>query len=147
MSARDRRSPLQPAVAPVRCVENVWIPLPDGQRLAARLWLPDTAFAHPVPALIEYIPYRKRDLTRERDALNHPYMAAYGFGCLRVDLRGSGDSDGVLRDQYLAQEQDDGVEAIAWAAAQPWCNGRVGMFGLSWGASTHCKSPLDSRQR
>ena len=117
----------------VRHVENVWIPLPDGQRLAARLWLPVDADNTPVPALIEYIPYRKRDITRERDQINHPYLAGHGYACLRVDLRGSGDSDGILRDQYLDQEQDDGVEAIAWAAAQPWCDGNVGMFGISWG--------------
>ncbi|MFU8815580.1 MAG: CocE/NonD family hydrolase, partial [Pseudomonadales bacterium] len=88
---------------------------------------------HPVPALIEYIPYRKRDITRGRDEINHPYMAGHGYACLRIDLRGSGDSDGVLRDQYLEQEQSDGVAAIAWAAEQPWCDGKVGMFGISWG--------------
>mgnify|MGYP006279355831 CR=1 FL=1 len=118
---------------PVRHIENVWIPLPDGERLAARLWLPVGAENAPVPALIEYIPYRKRDITRERDEINHPYLAGHGYACLRVDLRGSGDSDGVLRDQYLDQEQDDGVAAIAWAAAQTWCDGNVGMFGISWG--------------
>jgi len=118
---------------PVRHVENVWIPLPDGDRLAARLWLPEDAEDVPVPALIEYIPYRKRDITRDRDEINHPYLAGHGYACLRVDLRGSGDSDGVLRDQYLDQEQDDGVAAIAWAAAQSWCDGNVGMFGISWG--------------
>jgi hypothetical protein len=117
----------------VRSIENVWIPLPDGDRLAARLWLPDDADDAPVPALIEYIPYRKRDITRERDEINHPYLAGHGYACLRVDLRGSGDSAGVLRDQYLDQEQDDGVAAIAWAAAQTWCDGNVGMFGISWG--------------
>ncbi|MDG4867626.1 CocE/NonD family hydrolase [Guyparkeria sp. 1SP6A2] len=117
----------------MRCVENIWIPLPDGESLAARLWLPEDAKDEPVPALIEYIPYRKRDITRERDEINHPYMAGHGYACLRVDLRGSGDSDGVLYDQYLDQEQDDGVAAIAWVAAQSWCDGSVGMFGISWG--------------
>jgi uncharacterized protein len=126
---------VDPAALPVgvRSIENVWIPLPDGARLAARLWLPEGAEASPVPALLEYIPYRKRDFTRARDAINHPYLAGHGYACLRIDLRGSGDSDGVLRDQYLEQEQNDGVAAIAWAAAQPWCNGSVGMFGISWG--------------
>ncbi|HKK17491.1 MAG TPA: CocE/NonD family hydrolase [Opitutales bacterium] len=113
--------------------ENLWIPLKDGQRLAARLWLPKAASARPVPAIVEYIPYRKRDLTRERDAINMPYLAGHGFACLRVDLRGSGDSDGVLRDQYLEQEQNDGVEAIAWIAGQAWCDGNIGMMGISWG--------------
>lgn len=117
----------------VTVVENIFIPLSDGQRLAARLWLPKSAGDVPVPAIMEYIPYRKRDITRARDALTHPYLAGHGYACVRVDLRGSGDSDGVLEDQYLEQEQADGVEAINWIASQAWCNGDVGMFGLSWG--------------
>ena len=132
---QDPLETVDPAVLPrrVRRIENVWIPMPDGARLAARMWLPRDAEERPVPALIEYIPYRKRDLTRDRDEINHPYLAGHGYACLRIDLRGSGDSDGVLRDQYLEQEQNDGVEAIAWAASQPWCDGNVGMFGISWG--------------
>ena len=39
----------------------------------------------------------------------------------------------MLFDEYAQQEQDDGVELIAWLAAQPWCNGAVGMMGISWG--------------
>jgi putative CocE/NonD family hydrolase len=118
---------------PVRCEENVWIPLRDGARLAARLWLPEDAECHPVPAILEYIPYRKRDFTRPRDAIMHPYVAGHGYACIRVDLRGSGDSDGVLTDEYLEQELQDGCEVIAWLAAQRWCSGQVGMIGISWG--------------
>lgn len=118
---------------PARSIENIWIPMPDGVRLAARLWLPEDAEQHPVPALLEYIPYRKRDDTRLRDETNHPYLAAHGYACIRVDIRGHGDSDGLPQDEYLKQEQDDGVEIIAWLAKQPWCNGNVGMFGNSWG--------------
>ncbi len=118
---------------PVRCVEHLEIPMPDGARLAARLWLPEGAEGNPVPALLEYIPYRKRDLTRRRDALAHPYLAGHGYACLRVDLRGSGESDGVLVDQYRQQELDDGAAAIRWLAEQPWCDGAVGMLGISWG--------------
>jgi len=114
-------------------IEHTWIPLPDGSRLAARIWVPADAEQHPVPALVEYIPYRKRDMTRRRDDINHPWLAGQGYACVRIDLRGSGESDGVLRDQYLEQEQQDGVDAIAWIAKQSWCDGRVGMFGISWG--------------
>jgi putative CocE/NonD family hydrolase len=117
----------------VSVIENAFIPLPDGGRLAARIWLPEDASERPVPAIIEYIPYRKRDITRDRDTINMPYLAGHGYACIRVDLRGSGDSDGILRDQYLEQEQSDGVEAIRWAAQQNWCNGNVGMMGISWG--------------
>lgn len=117
----------------VEAIEHEWIELHDGERLAARIWLPEGARSKPVPAIIEYIPYRKRDLTRARDTVNYPYLAGHGYACVRVDLRGSGDSDGILRDQYLEQEQSDGVEAIQWIASQPWCNGNVGMMGISWG--------------
>src|SRR5437763_7910530 len=117
----------------IRVIEHIWIPMSDGARLAARIWLPTNAEAHPVPALLEYIPYRKNDGTAQRDALRHPYLAGHGYASVRVDMRGSGDSDGILYDEYLQQEQDDAVEVIAWLAAQAWCDGNVGMFGKSWG--------------
>jgi putative CocE/NonD family hydrolase len=117
----------------VREIENVWIPLADGCRLAARLWLPEDAERDPVPAILEYLPYRKRDATAARDELTHPYVAGHGYACIRVDLRGSGDSDGLMHDEYLKQEHDDALEVIAWIAAQTWCSGAVGMMGISWG--------------
>jgi len=117
----------------VRIKEHLWITLPDGVRLAARLWRPEDAVDDPVPAILEYIPYRKRDSTRDRDDRMHHYFAGHGYACLRVDLRGSGDSEGVLQDEYLQQELDDGVEVIRWLARQPWCSGEVGMIGISWG--------------
>ncbi len=118
---------------PVREIENLWIPLPDGARLAARVWLPRDAAGAPVPALLEFLPYRKSDGTVIRDALRQPYYAGHGYAVLRVDMRGSGDSDGVLLDEYTTQEHDDAVAVIAWIAAQPWCDGNVGMMGISWG--------------
>jgi hypothetical protein len=117
----------------VRELREVWIPLSDGARLSARVWLPEGAEDAPMPALLEYLPYRKDDETAARDALRHPYLAAHGYASVRVDMRGSGDSDGLLLDEYLPQEQLDAVEVIAWLAAQPWCSGAVGMFGISWG--------------
>jgi putative CocE/NonD family hydrolase len=115
----------------VDITEHLWIPLADGTRLAARMWLPrDTG---PVPAVLEYIPYHKRDGTRGRDGPMHGFFAGAGYAAIRVDMRGSGDSDGLLDDEYLKLEQDDALEVIAWIAAQPWCSGRVGMMGKSWG--------------
>jgi putative CocE/NonD family hydrolase len=105
----------------------------DGCRLAARIWLPSDADKHPVPAILEYIPYRKNDGTAVSDALRHPYFAGFGYASLRVDLRGCGDSDGVILDEYLIQEQDDALDVLAWLEQQPWCTGRVGMMGYSWG--------------
>jgi uncharacterized protein len=117
----------------VRVIEHAWIPLSDGCRLAAKIWLPEDAEADPVPALLEYIPYRKGDWTSVGDSTRHAYFAGHGYASVRVDLRGSGESEGVLLDEYLRQEQDDGVEVLAWLAAQPWCSGQTGMFGISWG--------------
>ncbi|HKJ95733.1 MAG TPA: CocE/NonD family hydrolase [Gammaproteobacteria bacterium] len=121
------------AMHPVREIEHLEIMLADGCRLAARVWLPEDAERAPCPAILEYIPYRKNDATLPRDAQMHPLVAAHGYACVRVDLRGSGESDGVLRDEYLQQELDDGVEVIEWLARQPWCDGNVGMIGISWG--------------
>ena len=118
---------------PIREIETIWIPLSDGCRLAARLWLPEDAEENPVPAIIEYLPYRRGDGTAARDAVNQHYLAGHGYACLRIDIRGSGDSDGFFDDEYSPQEQADCVEAIAWIAAQPWCSGTVGMWGISWG--------------
>jgi putative CocE/NonD family hydrolase len=117
----------------VRLIEDGWIPMPDGARLACRIWLPEDAERHPVPAILEYIPYRRRDFTVARDEPMHRYFAGHGYAAVRVDMRGSGDSDGVMTDEYLAQELEDGKAAIAWLAAQPWCTGAVGMMGNSWG--------------
>lgn len=113
--------------------EHIWITLSDGCRLGARLWLPDAAAHTRVPAVLEYIPYRKRDGTRARDEPMHGYFAQHGYAAVRVDMRGSGESDGHLADEYLQQEQDDALEVIAWIARQPWCTGAVGMQGKSWG--------------
>ena len=121
------------ALREVSQLDYVWIPLRDGARLAARVWLPADAEADPVPAILEAVPYRLSDGTVTRDVLLHPYWAARGYACVRVDLRGSGESDGVLEDEYHPQEQEDLLEAIAWIAAQPWCSGGVGMVGISWG--------------
>lgn len=117
----------------IRTLDPVFITMSDGTRLAATIWLPEDAEAKPVPAILELIPYRRRDGTVFRDMKMHPYVAGHGFACCRVDIRGSGDSEGILPDEYTAQEQDDACEIIAWLAAQPWCSGAVGMTGISWG--------------
>ncbi|MFW6059618.1 MAG: CocE/NonD family hydrolase [Phycisphaeraceae bacterium] len=117
----------------VREVEHVWVPMPDGVRLSAHLWLPVEAEREPVPAILEYIPYRHRDFMRPRDATMHPWFAGHGYAAVRVDLRGSGNSEGVLLDEYLPQELDDGEAVLAWLAAQDWCDGSVGIMGISWG--------------
>ncbi|MFW5970344.1 MAG: CocE/NonD family hydrolase [Halofilum sp. (in: g-proteobacteria)] len=110
---------------------NVWIPMADGIHLAARIWRP--VCDEPVPVILEYIPYRKRFGTVERDEGMHGYLAGHGYACARVDLRGSGESGGVLTDEYLPTELEDGRAVISWLAQQSWSSGDVGMIGISWG--------------
>lgn len=114
--------------------DHVTIRMSDGIRLSARIWRPATSDREPVPAILEAIPYRKNDLTSTRDAIHHPYIAGHGYACVRVDLRGTGESEGVLLDEYLEREQCDIEEVLAWLAERPWCDGTTGMMGISWGA-------------
>jgi len=117
----------------VREIAHQIIPMPDGVELSARIWLPKDAAKNPVPAILEHLPYRKRDGTIVRDALTHPYLAGHGYACIRVDMRGNGDSQGLMDDEYSEQELQDAESVIAWLRAQPWCTGRIGMMGISWG--------------
>ena len=108
--------------------------MPDGARLGARMWLPNNP--GPTPAILEYIPYRKDDYSAVRDSTTIAHFANHGYACIRVDMRGSGSSDGVLYDEYTNQEIDDGVAVIEWIANQSWCDGNVGTMGISWGGIT-----------
>lgn len=116
-----------------RKVENEWITLADGTKLSSRIWFPVVEDNKPLPVILEYIPYRKSDGTRARDEPMHGFFAGHGYVVVRVDMRGSGESDGLLLDEYIKQEQDDAVEVIDWISRQPWCDGNVGMMGKSWG--------------
>lgn len=117
---------------PVRVLRHVWIPLDDGTRLAARVWLPADATG-PVPAVLEYIPYRKNDATAPRDVTLHGRFAQAGYASIRVDCRGSGDSDGVMLDEYHPTELADALEVLAWIERQEWSDGQVAIIGKSWG--------------
>ena len=119
---------------PVRVLRHIWIPLKDGTRLAARVWLPAGAGAEQrVPAVLEYIPYRKNDGTAPRDATLHGRFAQAGYAAVRVDCRGSGDSDGVMLDEYHQQELDDALEILEWIERQDWSDGQAAIIGKSWG--------------
>jgi putative CocE/NonD family hydrolase len=127
------RETTAPATESISEIEHCWVPMADGVRLAARLWLPRTL---PAPAIVEYIPYRKRDMVRARDERNHPWFAARGYACIRVDMRGSGDSEGAMRDMYTDDELGDALGVLEWIAEQDWCDGAVGMMGTSWGGTS-----------
>ncbi len=107
------------------------IELPDGRKLSARAWLPKQEGSYPV--ILEYLPYRKRDGTAERDATTHAHFVNHGYACIRVDIAGTGDSEGQFDDEYSEQELSDGEAAIDWITKQSWCNGSIGIIGISWG--------------
>jgi predicted acyl esterase len=135
--AEPAADPPSPPIYGVR-MEAAWIPMPDGVRLAATLYMPDGAKAgEKFPALLEYLPYRKDDGTAAGDYPKHAYFARRGYVSVRVDIRGFGASEGVPPErEYSQQEQQDGESVIAWLAHQSWSNGNVGMFGISWGGFT-----------
>jgi uncharacterized protein len=125
-----------PDLHTVRMVQQ-WIPMPDGVRLSATLYMPEATNSNSqekFPALLEYLPYRKDDSTAARDYPVHAWFAARGYVSVRVDIRGFGSSEGVPTNrEYSEQEQLDCEQVISWLAGQPWSTGKVGMFGISWG--------------
>jgi uncharacterized protein len=115
-------------------IKHGTIPMPDGIELAVTLYLPPDGGVSRVPALLEYLPYRKDDAMLARDYELYAYMTRHGYAGARVDIRGTGRSGGELPGgEYTEQEQLDADAVIAWLAGQPWCTGAVGMWGISWG--------------
>lgn len=122
---------------PVQVQYNVRIPMRDGLTLSANLFMPvprepDEKF----PAVLEMIPYRKGDWRYQTDHQFMTYLAQRGYVGCRLDIRGTGSSPGIAYDEYTLAETQDGYDAVEWLAAQAWCNGRVGMWGISYGGFT-----------
>lgn len=118
---------------PIKEIHHAYIPLKNGVRLAYRAWMPAGARQNPVPAILEYLPYRKNDGTIYRDEITLPATAEQGYACVRVDIRGTGESEGLFDDEYSEQELSDAEDVIHWLSQQAWCDGNVGMVGISWG--------------
>src|ERR1700722_7185226 len=117
----DKKQWALPKPRPFRIVENEWSPLKDGTRLGARVWIPEAEQpGERAPVVLECLPYRKRDVARKNGNATGEKLAKHGIAYARVDIRGSGDSDGLLRGEYTRQEQLDGAEVLAWLAVQPW---------------------------
>ncbi|MBI3747485.1 MAG: CocE/NonD family hydrolase [Chloroflexi bacterium] len=138
----DTRDSVRAASAPRHEVETrlgAWIPARDGVRLSANLWLPIPAAADPgasFPAVLEMIPYGKDSWRRNADVARGTYLAQRGYALCRVDVRGTWSSEGIALDEYTEDETRDGYDAVEWLAAQPWCTGAVGMWGISYGGFT-----------
>jgi len=138
--AAERLRPASPPRHRVAAIRDVRIPVSDGLELSANLWLPeplaDGAGPTTFPAILEMIPYRKDDWRAASDESRGEWLAARGYAFCRLDVRGTGSSPGIAFDEYTARETEDGAEAVEWLARQPWCTGRVGMWGISYGGFT-----------
>ncbi|MDP6994041.1 MAG: CocE/NonD family hydrolase, partial [Woeseiaceae bacterium] len=121
-----------PATEPA--INTAWIPMEDGVRLAADIYMPTNADpAGKYPVLLEYLPYRK-DEGRARGYSLYRYFQDRGYAVARVDIRGTGNSEGItIPYEYSDIELDDGEIVIDWLSRQDWSSGSVGMFGISWG--------------
>ena len=118
---------------------DVRLPVRDGLELSANLWLPVPRTDHAdetFGVILEMIPYGKDSWRRNSDTARGEWLAARGFALCRLDVRGTGSSPGIALDEYTEAETDDGYDAVEWLAAQPWCNGNVGMWGISYGGFT-----------
>jgi putative CocE/NonD family hydrolase len=107
---------------------NVVVPMADGTKLVADVYVPKAAAGVRFPCLLEASAYRKE--SRAAEAAD--YFPPRGFAFVELDLRGTGGSEGRFDGIHSVQEQRDGAAAVEWVAAQPWCNGKVGLFGGSW---------------
>ena len=138
----DAPEALRPASLARHEVETrlgVWIPARDGVSLSANLWLPVATATGPearFPAILEMIPYGKDNWRRNADIARGTYLAQRGYVLCRLDVRGTGSSDGIALDEYTEAETRDGYDVVEWLAAQPWCTGAVGMWGISYGGFT-----------
>ena len=134
--------PDRSASPPIHDVEtrfDVRIPVRDGLELSANLWLPvarTDASDERFPAILEMIPYGKDNWRRNGDVGRGEWLAKHGYALCRLDVRGTGSSPGIALDEYTVDETRDGYDAVEWLAFQPWCNGNVGMWGISYGGFT-----------
>jgi hypothetical protein len=136
---RPDARPARPASEARFAVTVDWdarIPTRDGVELSANIWRPVPRPEAPderFPAILEMIPYGKDNWRRAADMTRGEWFAARGYVLCRVDVRGTGSSGGVALDEYTADETRDGYDAVEWLATQPWCDGAVAMWGISYG--------------
>ena len=127
---------------PVRIDRRVFVTMADGVRVALTLYLPDGLGDGPFPAVVESVPYRKDEDFFGPDWRTYAYLAQRGIAGVRVDVRGTGASEGIATDEYTAREMADTLEILTWAAGQDWSNGNVGMWGISWGGFSSLQAAM-----
>jgi uncharacterized protein len=109
-------------------LENLRLRMPDGVHLNAFLYLPENLDRNAkVPALVNTMPYRY-------EPQNDSFLARNGYASIFFDVRGTGGSEGIPSDEYSLWEYQDTTHVIDWLSKQPWCNGKIGMYGHSYGA-------------
>ncbi|HEY4607325.1 MAG TPA: CocE/NonD family hydrolase, partial [Acidimicrobiia bacterium] len=118
---------------PVRIDRRVFVPMDDGTRIALTVYLPDSEDDGPFPTVVESLPYRKDDAFYSADWPTYAYLAGRGFAGVRIDIRGTGASTGIIEDEYVRREQEDTLAVFEWLLSQSWCSGALGMWGVSWG--------------
>jgi hypothetical protein len=127
---------------PVRIDRRVFVEMEDRTRIALTVYTPDADGDGPFPAVVESLPYRKDDDCTSRDWTTYAYLASRGIAGVRIDIRGTGASTGVIEDEYTGQEQADTVEVLRWLAGQDWCSGNLGMWGISWGGFSSLQTAM-----
>lgn len=124
----------------IRIIRNAMVPMRDGVHLATDIYLPADGAA--LPVLLERTPYDKEGTNHADFSVADPaprskpeiarLFAAHGYAFVLQDCRGRYGSEGVFR-KYMS-EAEDGADTITWIMTQPWCSGRIGTLGLSYGA-------------
>lgn len=119
-----------------RVVEYVTATI-DGIALHTEVWLPEGE--GPWPTILAMSPYNNLDRTLdpvgELETDFRDFYVKRGYAVVLTDVRGTGNSEGCM-DMMGAKEQQDGYDVVEWIAAQPWSDGKVGMYGVSYVGTT-----------
>jgi uncharacterized protein len=127
---------------PVRIDRRVFVPMDDGVTIALTIYQPDSRNDGPYPTVVESLPYRKDDAFYSSDWPTYAYLAGKGFAGVRIDIRGTGASAGIIEDEYVPREQQDTLAIFRWLADQDWCSGNLGMWGVSWGGFSSLQTAM-----
>lgn len=119
---------------PVKVIRDVMIPMRDGVRLAANLYMPEEPGQY--PGIFAFYPYLKDGYIGIAHEPHHRHFASRGYAVMQVDFRGTGASEGTNPHPLDVQEREDGYDIVEWMADQPWCTGSVGIWGISYGGIT-----------